>query len=123
MGFIHKTITVAVLSAILAFAPRLGLAHAVLIEAVPKPGSVVTASEVDVRLRFNARIDHERSSLTLIGPNGESPIDTTKATAPADVMAGRLSGLAPGKYRLRWQVLAVDGHITRGDVQFEVRTP
>jgi methionine-rich copper-binding protein CopC len=28
--------------------------------------------------------------------------------------------VAPGAYVLRWQVLAVDGHITRGDVPFTV---
>jgi methionine-rich copper-binding protein CopC len=28
--------------------------------------------------------------------------------------------LAPGAYTLHWQVLAVDGHITRGNVPFTV---
>jgi hypothetical protein len=28
--------------------------------------------------------------------------------------------LTPGPYVLRWQVLAIDGHITRGDVTFTV---
>ena len=28
--------------------------------------------------------------------------------------------LQPGDYVARWQVLAVDGHITRGDVPFTV---
>ena len=28
--------------------------------------------------------------------------------------------LQPGAYTLRWQVLAIDGHITRGDVPFTV---
>jgi methionine-rich copper-binding protein CopC len=31
--------------------------------------------------------------------------------------------LAPGNYTIRWQVLAVDGHITRGDVPFTVTAP
>ena len=26
----------------------------------------------------------------------------------------------PGRYVVRWQVLAIDGHITRGDVPFTV---
>ncbi|TAI60323.1 copper resistance protein CopC, partial [Bradyrhizobium sp. Leo170] len=30
-------------------------------------------------------------------------------------------GLSPGAWRLRWQVLSVDGHITRGDIPFTVR--
>jgi methionine-rich copper-binding protein CopC len=28
--------------------------------------------------------------------------------------------LAAGAYRLRWQVLASDGHITRGEIPFTV---
>jgi methionine-rich copper-binding protein CopC len=28
--------------------------------------------------------------------------------------------LLPGEYRLRWQVLASDGHITRGEISFAV---
>jgi methionine-rich copper-binding protein CopC len=31
-----------------------------------------------------------------------------------------LPALAPGAWRLRWQVLATDGHITRGDIAFTV---
>jgi hypothetical protein len=31
--------------------------------------------------------------------------------------------LTPGVYVLRWQVLAIDGHITRGDVPFTVMEP
>jgi methionine-rich copper-binding protein CopC len=31
--------------------------------------------------------------------------------------------LTPGTYVLRWQVLAIDGHITRGDVPFTVTEP
>ena len=31
--------------------------------------------------------------------------------------------LQPGEYTVRWQVLAVDGHITRGDVPFTVTAP
>jgi len=32
-------------------------------------------------------------------------------------------GLAAGAYRLRWQVLASDGHITRGEIPFTVTSP
>jgi methionine-rich copper-binding protein CopC len=41
----------------------------------------------------------------------------SSATGP-DSLAAEIEGLVPGRYRLRWQVLAVDGHITRGDIPF-----
>jgi methionine-rich copper-binding protein CopC len=36
------------------------------------------------------------------------------------VLTARIAGIQPGSYRLRWQVLALDGHITRGDIPFTV---
>jgi methionine-rich copper-binding protein CopC len=32
-----------------------------------------------------------------------------------------LTGLVKGAYVLRWQILAMDGHITRGNVPFQVK--
>ena len=40
---------------------------------------------------------------------------------PVDALVGKANGLAPGKYKIRWQVLAIDGHITRGDIPFTVK--
>jgi methionine-rich copper-binding protein CopC len=47
------------------------------------------------------------------------PIDSS---GPDDMLASRVD-LTPGAYVLRWQVLAIDGHITRGDVPFTVTVP
>jgi hypothetical protein len=43
--------------------------------------------------------------------------------APADILASQAQGLIPGEYRIRWQVLASDGHITRGEIPFKVTQP
>ena len=76
-----------------------------------------------VELRFNSRIDHQRSRLTLYLPDGGSrSLSQAPGTAP-EVIAAKAAGLAPGAYRLRWQVLAIDGHITRGDIPFRVVAP
>jgi len=97
-------------------------AHAVLVEASPAPGAVVAGPAFAVSFRFNARIDHVRSTLRLIAADGsETAVATVQEGVPPDVLAGQIAGVAPGRYRLRWQVLAVDGHITRGDVAFTVR--
>ena len=42
--------------------------------------------------------------------------------SPADVLAAATTR-APGSYVIRWQVLSVDGHITRGDVPLIVQAP
>jgi methionine-rich copper-binding protein CopC len=114
----------AVALAIAAFHALPAQAHAILVEAAPAPGAVVAGPAVDIRLRFNTRIDHIRSGILLIAADGrETKVVIATDGAPADVLAGKAANLTAGRYRLRWQVLAVDGHITRGDVEFTVRSP
>jgi methionine-rich copper-binding protein CopC len=96
------------------------LAHAIIVSSVPAVGAVVAGPDLAVALRFNSRIDQERSRLILTGPDGKSvTLDMSIASAP-ELLAATASGLQPGAYKLRWQVLAVDGHITRGDIPFRV---
>jgi methionine-rich copper-binding protein CopC len=94
-------------------------AHAIIVAAAPGPGEQVKGPDVPVELRFNSRIDRERSRLSLLRSGGKPEIVAIAASAP-DTLAGQLRGLTPGSYRLRWQVLGVDGHITRGDIPFTV---
>jgi methionine-rich copper-binding protein CopC len=102
----------------LIIAPAAG--HAVLLESTPALKSAVPGPDVAVKLRFNVRIDALRSRLTLIRPDGSSQALEINKQTPADMLAASASGLAAGDYRLRWQVLASDGHITRGEIPFTV---
>jgi methionine-rich copper-binding protein CopC len=99
------------------------LAHAIIVEATPAVGAVLHAGTIDVRLRYNSRIDHHRSRLMVLDAIGKETAVALDDNAPADVITAHISGLAPGDYRLRWQVLALDGHITRGDIPFSVIAP
>jgi copper resistance protein C len=95
-------------------------AHAVIVASDPATDAVLHGPAVPVRLRFNSRIDQERSRLTLIqGEAAAAPVALDPSVSP-DTLTATLQGLAPGHYRLRWQVLAIDGHITRGDIPFEI---
>jgi hypothetical protein len=98
-------------------------AHAIIIEAAPQADAVVHGGTLEVRLRFNSRIDHRRSRLTVMDEVGKETVLPLDARAPTDVLAAQVGGLAPGKYRIRWQVLALDGHITRGDIPFTAVAP
>jgi methionine-rich copper-binding protein CopC len=104
-------------------APRVARAHAVVIESVPAVDSVVPAGDLGITLRYNSRIDHERSRLTLTAADGKVATLPIRTDSAPDILVGRATGLAPGHYRLRWQVLAVDGHLTRGDIPFTVQAP
>ncbi|HKW53056.1 MAG TPA: copper resistance CopC family protein [Stellaceae bacterium] len=103
-----------------AFLPLPAAAHAIIVSSEPAVDAVVRPPSLPVLLRFNSRIDRERSRLTLLRPDGSSqPLLLAPAGRP-DTLAAKVDGLAPGRYRLRWQVLAIDGHITRGDIPFAV---
>ena len=96
-------------------------AHAILLWAKPAFKAVVRGPNVPVQLRFNCRIDGKRSKLILVDPHGsQHELVIDGQTAP-DMLATHATGLEHGSYTLQWRVLASDGHITRGDVQFSVQ--
>jgi methionine-rich copper-binding protein CopC len=95
-------------------------AHAIVIDASPAVDAELGGPGVPVLLRFNSRIDRDRSRLTLIRPDGSGKTVPLAASTGPDTLAASIAGLAPGRYRLRWQVLGIDGHITRGDIPFSV---
>ena len=102
------------------FPARRGSAHAILIEAVPAANSKVAGPDIAIKLRFSSRIDPARSRLTLLLPDGgQRKLEIQKQESP-DTLSSQAKGLSAGAYRLQWQVLATDGHITRGEVPFEV---
>jgi copper resistance protein C len=108
------------LAGILAAWQHPALAHAIIIDSTPAVNAAVAGPDVNVRLHFNSRIDQKRSRLALVGPGKkETPVTVEPDDAP-DMLVGRAAEVAPGQYRLRWQVLAIDGHITRGDIPFTV---
>jgi methionine-rich copper-binding protein CopC len=96
------------------------LAHAIIVSAIPAAGATVSGPDIDLVFTFNVRVDASRSKLVLTAPDGStSDIEILANDSPA-VLAGHLTGLRAGAYSVRWQVLATDGHITRGDVSFAV---
>jgi copper resistance protein C len=102
-------------------APRMAWAHAVLLSSDPVVDSTVSGPTVAVLLKYNSRIDMKHSTLTLLGPDGKiDKVNILSEPAPGSLSA-KLTGLSKGAYVLRWQVLAADGHITRGKVPFHVK--
>ena len=81
--------------------------------------AVLTSFKVeghDVVLHFNGRVDATRSRLSLLTAEGANPqkIDCEAGEDQA-TLKGHLGDAAPGSYILRWEVLSVDGHISRAD--------
>jgi copper resistance protein C len=101
-------------------ATRVLQAHAILKETSPAAHSQVAGPDVPVKLKFNVRVDSTRSKLQLLHPdNSVTDLAIEKQTS-ADTLVTNANGLKPGAYSVRWQVLAPDGHITRGEIPFTV---
>ena len=97
-------------------------AHAILLDSTPAVNATIAGPRVAFTLRYNSRIDHQRSRLTLTLPDRSTKVLPIAESSPEDELLTSAE-LSPGAYSLRWQVLAVDGHITRGDVPFTVTAP
>jgi methionine-rich copper-binding protein CopC len=111
---------IVIASGIAVFAPRWALAHAVLVSSKPGVNGTVSGPEVAVLLKYNSRVDMEHSTLTLLEPDGKVEKVVIEGEPEPGVLSAKLTGLVKGAYVLRWQVLATDGHITRGKVPFQV---
>jgi methionine-rich copper-binding protein CopC len=108
-----------VLAGLFALAPVAARAHAILLESAPAAGATVAPGPLALRLRYNSRIDAARSRITLQRDGAAAEVLPIRPTDRPDLLAAG-ADLAAGTYVLRWQVLAVDGHITRGEVRFTV---
>jgi len=113
----HRVLPALASSLFLAAGPA--AAHAIIIAANPDVGATVTGPDLAIDLRFNSRIDRLRSSLWLSAGDKTIAVGIEKS-GPADHLTGEVDAIASGDYVLHWQVLAVDGHITRGDIPFRV---
>jgi methionine-rich copper-binding protein CopC len=121
MEYVHnKAVAVLLLAIVALLVPATLQAHAVLVESNPKASSTVKGPDFSVTLRFNVRVDGSRSRSTVVLPDGTTvPLNFDPQVKP-NILSGKASGLAAGKYKLQWQVLAADGHITRGEFSFNV---
>ncbi len=101
-------------------AARFAEAHAILKESTPAAGSAVSGPDVSLKLKFNVRIDAARSKIQVLLPDKSTADLTLEKQASPETLTAKALGLKPGNYKILWQVLAPDGHITRGEVPFKV---
>lgn len=105
---------------LLAGAPKVCKAHAILLKSIPELQATIKGPTVEITLRFNVRIDGRRSRIALLAPNGKvTTLVLDKNSAPA-ILQTKAVGLMPGKYKIEWNVLASDGHMSGGEIPFNV---
>ena len=94
-------------------------AHSLLLESTPAANASV-ASPGRVELRFNNRIEPGLSRIRLVDERGTRRDLQLEDHGAPDRLSAPISVLAPGPYRVEWQVLSTDGHIVRGRFSFRV---
>jgi hypothetical protein len=106
---------------VLVLIPRAALAHAVLIQSSPAINATIEGPDVTVTMKFSSRVDGARSTLMLSASDGQAkPLAIEHQSSP-DTLTAHAIHLGSGKYAVHWQVLATDGHVTRGEIPFRVK--
>jgi methionine-rich copper-binding protein CopC len=95
-------------------------AHSLLVESVPAHGAKLATAPQSALLRFNARIEPALARVSLLEGRQHRTALKVGRDSVADRIIVPLPPLAPGVYSLAYKVLAVDGHVTKGVVQFTV---
>jgi len=110
----------ALLAGALALAPAGVPAHSLLLGSEPAAGAAVPAP-ARLTLRFNNRIEKPLSRVRVLGGGGAvQPLAVLVGEGAPDRLVAALPPLAPGLWRVEWQVLSTDGHIVRGTFSFRV---
>jgi methionine-rich copper-binding protein CopC len=116
-----RTGVMIVVAVVLMMVPRVALAHAVLVQSTPTINATVEGPEVAVTMKFSLRVDGARSTVLLSTSDGKSqPLALDRQSTP-DTLTTHATKLGPGDYAIHWQVLATDGHVTRGQIPFRVK--
>lgn len=112
------SIRLGILAAFLALWSAAAEAHAVILASSPGPNQEVSGKGLVVEILFNSRIDAARSALRVVTPDGVATTLPLSGAPSADTLKSRPVDLPPGVYRLHWQTLSPDGHISQGDIPF-----
>ncbi len=105
--------------------PGLALAHGHLKSAEPAPDSISPAPK-QLSLSFSEGIEAALSQVQLQRLDGQAgtAITTGKVISGRDERTLDVpleAPLEPGRYQVKWRVLAKDGHKTQGDYRFTVQ--
>lgn len=95
-------------------------AHTALESSVPAAGERLAVGPAEVELRFTSGILDLGAELQVIGPDGTDWVDGGPQLTGSQARAALRESLSEGRYELRWQVVAEDGHPISGIVPFAV---
>ena len=97
------------------------VAHSLLLASAPAAGATVSSAPASLVLRFNNRIEKPLSRVRLVDAAGvKRQLTLSTDEGGADRLIATVPPLAPGTWRVEWQVLSTDGHVVAGRFEFTV---
>jgi methionine-rich copper-binding protein CopC len=99
-------------------------AHALPERFEPGRGATVRLPLREVRIFFGGDIEPAFSTIEVTDASGRrvDKVDTRVDGRNRRLLRISLDALGPGVYRVRWQILAIDGHRNDGTYTFTVRS-
>lgn len=109
--------------ALLLSAAQLAHAHAYPTHRTPPAGATVSASQREVVIDFDDRLEPAFSTIAVTDSHGKAITDGKAVVDAANKkrMSVALSELAPGVYTVAWTAVSTDGHRTQGHYTFTVK--
>ncbi|WP_019421652.1 CopD family protein [Paenibacillus sp. OSY-SE] len=99
--------------------PQPASAHANMASSSPLSNSELTDSPTEIRITYTEGIDADLSSMTLWNTDGAEIAGEVKSDGEKTLVKS-ISSLPNGIYKVKWQVLSVDTHVTEGSFEFAV---
>lgn len=94
--------------------------HGVLIESSPSHGAILKTSPAVISLRFNATLEPSITQVSLVDVKNHTQALTITNESTVERIVATVPPLSPGVYRVTFQVLATDGHVTEGSIRFTI---
>ncbi|TAM55854.1 MAG: copper resistance protein CopC [Paraburkholderia sp.] len=110
-------------AALLLTAAQLAHAHAYPTHQTPLAGATVNASQREVVIDFDDRLEPAFSAIAVTDSHGKSITDGKAVVDAANKkrMSVALGELMPGVYTVAWTAVSADGHRTQGRYAFTVK--
>jgi methionine-rich copper-binding protein CopC len=100
------------------------LAHARLQSSDPADGASLDTAPQRVSLTFNEAMTPDFTTITVVGPDGQTHYETGEIAVDGGVVSAAVSPLgAAGRYEIGYRVVSADGHPVTGSVAFTLTTP
>ena len=99
------------------------LAHAFPEESQPAVGAILNEAPKKVQIRFDSRLEDAFSVIIVKDADGNRVSGHTRLDPDSrKSLEVKLQTIAAGDYHVYWSVVSWDGHRTRGDYVFSVKS-